>query len=309
MTSSTQAEPVTASSPLHSQEAASPTAGLLLRQARRQAGVHLAVLSVTLKVPVREFEALEADKLDPAKGPAFYRGLAASVCRHLQTDPAPVLALLPQALGHLDPLRSIDKTRLPDPVRHAGHMSWQRTVRSKVFWWATLMLVLTAALLWMPEPSESSWLDDVKALFAQEPVDTELVELAADLPSVSLSVAASEMVSEASEAVLPEASVPVSDAGVSSVTPTSLPALAPNVSAPEWVFSASAESWIEVRNAQKAVVWSGLLKAGESTRIQSPMPVSVVVGRAQVVTVTLRGQPFDLKPHTQVTVARFEVKE
>jgi cytoskeleton protein RodZ len=28
-----------------------------------------------------------------------------------------------------------------------------------------------------------------------------------------------------------------------------------------------------------------------------------------VVTATLRGQPFDLKPHTQVTVARFEVKE
>ena len=66
---------------------------------------------------------------------------------------------------------------------------------------------------------------------------------------------------------------------------------------------------LEVRNAQKAVVWSGVVKAGESTRIQSPLPVSVVVGRAQVVTATLRGQPFDLKPHTQVTVARFEVKE
>ena len=78
---------------------------------------------------------------------------------------------------------------------------------------------------------------------------------------------------------------------------------------PEWVFSASGDSWLEVRNAQKAVVWSGVVKAGESTRIQSPLPVSVVVGRAQVVTATLRGQPFDLKPHTQVTVARFEVKE
>jgi cytoskeleton protein RodZ len=39
------------------------------------------------------------------------------------------------------------------------------------------------------------------------------------------------------------------------------------------------------------------------------LPVSVVVGRAQVVSATLRGQAFDLKPHTQVTVARFEVKE
>jgi cytoskeleton protein RodZ len=78
---------------------------------------------------------------------------------------------------------------------------------------------------------------------------------------------------------------------------------------PEWVFTATGESWLEVRNAQKAVVWSGVIKAGESTRIQSSLPVSVVVGRAQAVSATFRGQPFDLKPHTQVTVARFEVKE
>jgi O-acetylhomoserine/O-acetylserine sulfhydrylase-like pyridoxal-dependent enzyme len=53
----------------------------------------------------------------------------------------------------------------------------------------------------------------------------------------------------------------------------------------------------------------GLLKAGDTTQIDSPLPVRVVVGRAQSVSVTLRGEAFDLKPHTQVTVARFEVKE
>jgi cytoskeleton protein RodZ len=77
----------------------------------------------------------------------------------------------------------------------------------------------------------------------------------------------------------------------------------------EWVFSASDDSWIELRNGPSVVVWSGVVKAGQSQQVQSPLPVSVVVGRAQGVSVTLRGQPFDLKPHTQVTVARFEVKE
>ena len=57
------------------------TAGQLLRQARQKTGMHLAVLSVTLKVPVRQLEALEADELDPGKGPVFYRGLASSMCR------------------------------------------------------------------------------------------------------------------------------------------------------------------------------------------------------------------------------------
>jgi cytoskeleton protein RodZ len=76
-----------------------------------------------------------------------------------------------------------------------------------------------------------------------------------------------------------------------------------------WVFTASAESWLELRDAQNSVVWSGVLKAGETMRIESPLPVRVVVGRAQAVSVTLRGAAFDLKPHTQVAVARFEVKE
>ena len=86
--------------------ASAPTAGQLLREARLKAGVHLAVLSVTLKVPVRQLEALEADELDPGKGPVFYRGLASSVSRHLKTDAAPILALLPQTTSHLHPLVS-----------------------------------------------------------------------------------------------------------------------------------------------------------------------------------------------------------
>jgi cytoskeleton protein RodZ len=87
------------------------------------------------------------------------------------------------------------------------------------------------------------------------------------------------------------------------------PVLAKTANSVPWVFAASAESWLELRDAQNSVVWSGVLKAGETTRIESPLPVRVVVGRAQAVSVTLRGAAFDLKPHTQVAVARFEVKE
>ena len=39
------------------------TAGSLLREARAAAGLHIAALAVSLKVPVRKLEALEADRL------------------------------------------------------------------------------------------------------------------------------------------------------------------------------------------------------------------------------------------------------
>lgn len=298
--------------------ASAPTAGQLLREARLKAGVHLAVLSVTLKVPVRQLEALEADELDPSKGPVFYRGLASSVCRHLHTDAAPILALLPQTSAHLQPLvRSVQPLESEGSVRISS-VPWGRMLSSQVVWVAALLLFLTGAFLWMPGPAQWDWLDDVKALMADEVVSQEVSEPVVSASNVATEPVISSLVPTPSAGATTLASSaavasPASPPAASVSQPiASAPTTKPVVSAsaePEWVFSASGDSWLEVRNAQKAVVWSGVLKAGETTRIQSPLPVSVVVGRAQVVTVTLRGQPFDLKPHTQVTVARFEVKE
>ena len=307
---------------------ASATAGQLLREARLKAGMHLAVLSVTLKVPVRQLEALEGDELDPGKGPVFYRGLASSVCRHLQTDATPILALLPQTTAQLQPLRSSIEPFESDASVGISSLPWGQMLSSKVIWGAALMVLLTAAFLWLPSPAQWAWLDDVKSLMAEEVVSQEVGDSipvtpvlvpAAALPPVVLpsATATSSSVSVAS-APLPTQlnvpTVPLSPPVLSNVPakpaviPPSAVALRSDA-APEWVFSAKGDSWLEVRNAQRAVVWSGVVKAGESTRIQSPLPVSVVVGRAEVVTATLRGQPFDLKPHTQTTVARFEVKE
>jgi cytoskeleton protein RodZ len=302
------------------------TAGQLLRKARLKAGIHLAVLSVTLKVPVRQLEALEADQLDPGKGPVFYRGLASGVCRHLQTDAAPILALLPQMPSHLEPLRSAIKPLEDEASVGIAGLSWGRMASSKVVWSAAFMLFLTGALLWLPGPSQWAWVEDVKSLMADEVVSQEVGEpvslpvFAATLPTLEASDAKTTKSPASSESNAPyAATTAVVTAPVASKSSQAIPANSATAMAsssagrtdasPEWVFSASGDSWLEVRNAQKAVVWSGVVKAGESTRIQSPLPVSVVVGRAQVVTATLRGQAFDLKPHTQVTVARFEVKE
>jgi cytoskeleton protein RodZ len=281
--------------------------------------MHLAVLSVTLKVPVRQLEALEADELDPSKGPVFYRGLASSVCRHLHTDAAPILALLPQTTAQLQPLRSSIEPEESEGSLGISRIPWGRMVSSKVFWGAALMLLLTGAFLWLPGPSQWAWLDDVKSLMADEVVSQEVnepmvvtpvLQISATPPSSSASSAASApvtpLVTTPAAAMNPQVEPAPTAKPVSSAAPA---AAVRSEDSPEWVFSATADSWLEVRNAQKAVVWSGVVKAGESTRIKSPLPVSVVVGRAQVVSATLRGQPFDLKPHTQVTVARFEVKE
>ena len=123
--------------------------GALLRQAREQAGVHVAALAVAIKVPVRQLEALEQDRLDLLPDHTFARALAASVCRHLKADPAPILAALPQSTP-----RSVTVSPgLNEPFRApglAGANGWRdRLLRPSVL--AALVLLLAAlALIFLP---------------------------------------------------------------------------------------------------------------------------------------------------------------
>lgn len=71
------------------------TAGQMMRNARESAGLHVAALAVSMKIPVKKLEALEADRLDLLHDAVFVRALASSVCRSLKIDPAPVLNKLP----------------------------------------------------------------------------------------------------------------------------------------------------------------------------------------------------------------------
>jgi cytoskeleton protein RodZ len=87
---------------------ASPSPGALIKSAREKQGLHLAILSVNLKVSVKQLEALEADQFDKLVEPVFARALAAKVCRIIKLDPAQVLSLMPVATNGLKPLNIID---------------------------------------------------------------------------------------------------------------------------------------------------------------------------------------------------------
>jgi cytoskeleton protein RodZ len=75
---------------------ASLGAGQMLRAAREALGLHIAALAVSLKVPVKKLEALEAEQFDQLPDAVFVRALASSVARALKIDPGPILAKLPQ---------------------------------------------------------------------------------------------------------------------------------------------------------------------------------------------------------------------
>ena len=199
--------------------AAPRTPGQQLRAAREARGLHLAMLSVTLKVPVRQLEALENDQYDAFRGPAFVRAVAQAMCRHLGLDPAPVLAGLPSTNAtlqvHPAALASPNK---PSAPRRLGGRSW--AISPQVLGLGALMLAGSAALLWWPAPAPRDGADSV--------VPPQADASAADLP-VSVNVPsvpeASAEAASGAAAMVP-ASVPVS-MPVSAPAPTPAPAAQP----------------------------------------------------------------------------------
>ena len=74
------------------------------------------------------------------------------------------------------------------------------------------------------------------------------------------------------------------------------------------VLRARSESWVQVRDSAGTVALQRNLAAGESVSVAGQMPLAVVIGRADVTEVFVRGKPFDLTPVSRENVARFEVK-
>ena len=95
-------------------------------------------------------------------------------------------------------------------------------------------------------------------------------------------------------------------AGTSS--PTLAVSAAPLSAANVVVFTSSGESWVEATDAKGQTVLRRMLAAGEVVGATGQLPLKIVVGRANVTQVQLRGKALDLNPLSKDNVARFEVK-
>lgn len=285
------------------------TAGGLLKAARQAAGVHLAVLSVNLKMPVRQLEALEADQYLADQNPVFARGLAASVCRQLRVDSAPILALMPMSANYLESNGAV-RQAYSAPADLGRLRTTSAVVPIKTLWVSAGMLLLIAALIWMPNFSQWAGFESLRAALSVSEAATTIVAPVVLAEPTTLGGAGGDVSSSEPQPMAVSESAPVLSTVVpatSSVAATSTP-MPSSSSSSELVFSAQNMSWIEVRDLQKQLVWNGVLNAGDSKRLPVSLPVSVVVGRSDAIQMSVKGQPFDLKPHTQVNTARFEVK-
>lgn len=315
----------------------SVSAGVLLRQAREAAGLHIAALAVSLKVPVKKLEALESDRFDLLPDAVFVRALASSVCRTLKIDAAPILQRLPQTgRPRLTQPGSGINAPFRAPSDGPGPSILAQISRPAVL--AGLVLLLGALVLILL-PAVKTGGHDAQPAVAFHPSGNESVNAVApvvlaeaksedmakppkidsDIPLPAAASASAALPAQASRlpttptALVSVAPVPVAPVVGSPAQALAVPAGAASAalvppSTGIVVFSAKSESWVEVTDSKGQVVLRRTLSAGEVASASGALPLAAVVGRADATQVQVRGKAFDLSAFARDNVARFEVK-
>ena len=322
-----------------------PSAGTLLRRARENAGINILALAVSLKVPLKKLEALEADRLDLLPDAVFARALASSVCRTLKIDASLILSQLPKTGSHRL-TNPGERVNTPFKAPSVGYRLsvWSQISKPAIL--AGLVLVLGALVLWLlpmvrtilmdaggnARPANSrTALGNSIAQASPVVAETErnqMTKLEAEGRQV-LSVLGPEgravgaiekfgsstlaSVIPAPTAATTVPSVSTVSSLVSSAMPTFAAATTANAAVTDLaagivVFRASGVSWVEVTDARGQVVLRRTLNAGEAASALGVLPLTAVVGRADVTQVQVRGKALDLMSFAKDNVARFEVK-
>ncbi len=297
------------------------TAGGMLKQAREAAGLHIAALAVSLKVPVKKLEALEAEQFDQLPDLVFVRALAASVCRSLKIDAGPILEKLPQT--HAPRLHQT-AAAINTPFRAAsdGPGPSLFTNLSKPAVLAVLALLLGAlVIIFFPQRDAATNSLIMPPVSSVSGASSPSGESPANLSTLTAVISATAV--DTMPTGLTETASLTSTLAVTSVVQST-----PTVSSPTLVISASSgatpiqpsvpkdgvvvftskgESWVEVVDAKGGIILRRTLQKGEVVGASGTLPLNVVVGRSGETLVTVRGKPYDMGAAKE-GVARFVVR-
>lgn len=298
-------------SSLGSEPGPSESGGSLLRQAREAAGFSVSELALLLKVSTAKLDALESNRWDLLPDIVFARALASSVCRALQIEIAPILVHFPSLTV---PSMKTDESGINAPFRVPGDglgFAWLSQFQ-KPGTFAVIVLVFAAVALFLLP-------DDFLKSSLNEPVveNGNLKTNSIEAVSTDMATNVTNQPSSASEAIdrlprvdqLTPEKAPAT-AELKEMATSSLPttAIASESVTGVVVLKATSASWVEVVDSRGVVQVRKTMVEGEVLGASGEGPLTVVIGRADAVSVEVRGKAFDLTNVIKNNVARFEVK-
>ena len=267
------------------------TAGARLREAREAAGLSIDAVAQQLKLAPRQVKALEEDDFAQLPGRTFIRGFMRNYARLVRLDPEALLASLPE--GGAAP--SLDHPALAPTTRVIGELPADASAKPRGARWAIpLALAASGAIGVVDEVARPP------AEHGKAPPGQTAVAPAAPAPASALAPVDALRPAAPAETTAPAA------ASVPSTTEVVAPAAVAGDAPLALAFRGT--SWVEVKDGKGTIVLSTIGYPGATHAVGGALPLEVVLGNAEAVTVTWRGAPFDAAPFTKQNVAKFTVK-
>ena len=279
---------------------ATQSAGTLLRVARESAGMSIDAVAQQLKLAPRQVQALEDDAFAQLPGRTFVRGFMRNYARLLHLDADALLSALPESAA----APSLDRPTLAATTRTMGDLPSEapRSKPSSARWVIPLALVAILAIALAYEFGRPLLERGKSALAGRSSAPAQK---AAPGTGSAVTPAAAPAAETAPNAT--PASTATSQETAQSEPPTIVAPIAPGTETP-LVFVFRGTSWLEVRDAKGTIVLSTMGYPGATHAVGGAFPLDVVLGNAEVVTVTVRGAPFDTTPYVKQNVAKFQIK-
>ncbi|MCX7892280.1 MAG: DUF4115 domain-containing protein [Burkholderiales bacterium] len=249
--------------------------GRALAAAREARGLTVADVAMRIKFSPRQIEALEGDDFGALPGGTFARGMVRAYARFLDLDPEPLVRDAAAALdGRAPAIAAVPDLKVPfqQGPRRSG----------RIYALLSLAVIVAAGLV------VGDWV-----LRAREEARLAAVAPPAPAPQPAAAEPQPAAAPTADEAPAPQAS------------PREEPASPPLVEGVKRVqLEFAQDSWVEIRDAEGKTLLSQVNAAGSRRVVEGVPPLTVVIGNASGVRMSVNDEALDLKPFTRVDVAR-----
>jgi cytoskeleton protein RodZ len=274
---------------------APPTAGALLRAAREAAGMSIDTAAQQLKLAPRQVIAIENDDFPQLPGRTFIRGFTRNYARLLRLDVDATLAALPGEGG-----ATVDRPSLSPTPRAMGEIPIDAPSRPSFSRWAIpLALVAVVAV--------AAWYEFARPQAATRRSAADKSVASAPVTGTIVTPLANPVTTDTAPVPAPRGEpVQKAEPFTSSSAPASTSA---NAIADTLGLSFRGNSWVEVKDRNGQTILSFTGASGTTQSVNGAIPLDVTIGNAPVVSITFRGQPVDLAPHTKQNVAHLRLPQ
>lgn len=295
--------------------------GEQLRAAREAAGQSAADVAKTLKLGVRQIEALENGDWSGLPGATFVRGFVRNYARLFRLDADRLVrALDDDRLPQAPQLHMPSTTSEALPEADAPHRRDFAALLSA----GVMVALAVAAYFFLPQNFWQTTQADLAA--ARQAVERLLARPSTEPAAAAVAPPATARASEPQTLPLTVKAVPETPPLLpASVTATApLPAPVPAAAQPQPPaalagpavaagdsgvhLSFAKPSWVEIRDRNGMVIFSQLNPADSQRYIEGELPFSLTIGNARHVLVKFRGKPVDLAQRSKDDVARLTLE-